>query len=172
MRRFGMIAAVTGALVAAGAAAAALVGGGGGLLATDPPAALDPAVPAQPRDLGRGERLIFVVGGAFPTREAAERANAELSFGELQGYYVAPAAQFPGLDGVLGGAAGEYVLVSAFRTAAGAAEFAALARAAGAPAIVTPRLENLGFQYVGLGQEAAPDGRGPLTAPIPGLTVP
>ena len=137
-----------------------------------PPALLDPQVPEIPPDHGAGERLLLVVGGAFPSLESAEQANERVTMGDLQGYYVARVDQFVGLDQALGAAGDDYVLVSAFRTAQGAQEFMELARAAGAPALITPRLQNLGYEYVGLGQEAAPDGSGPLTHPIPGLTVP
>lgn len=136
-----------------------------------PPALRDPAVPRVEQDKGAGERLLLVVGGSFPTQEAAETANAALLFGELQGFYVASTDQFVGLRDALGEAADDYVLVSAFRTAQGAKQFVTLAGTVGASAFVTTRLENLGWEYVGLGQEANPDGTGPLTEPIPGLTT-
>jgi hypothetical protein len=158
------------AAAAVGAAIGAQAGSGPGRPGA--PAALrDPGVPGLQPDRGAGERLLLVVGGAFPTREAAEQANARISLGDLQGFYVARTDQFVGLDRVLGGATNEYVLVSAFRTGNGARDFVDLVRTAGASAFVTPRLQNLGFEYVGLGQEAAPDGSGPLTEPIPGLTT-
>lgn len=37
---------------------------------------------------GRGERLILVVGGSFPTRADAEKGAAALSFGDMAGFYV------------------------------------------------------------------------------------
>jgi hypothetical protein len=135
-----------------------------------PPAAKDPSVPAMKQDKGAGEKLLLVVGGAFPTREAAEEANATISLGDVQGFYVAVTDQFVGLEQRLGRASEDYLLVSAFRTAQGAKEFLDLVQAAGASAFITPRLENLGSVYVGLGQEADPDGGGALTKPIPGLT--
>ncbi len=158
--------------------AAAVALGAGGVLGTlaraqegpgegTPPAALDVDVPSEPFDMGVGEGVLLVVGGVFDGRREADGANAALSFGELQGYYVAPVAQFRGLAEVLGASRGDFALVSAFRTVEGAREFAELAAAAGAPALVTPRLENRGGEYVGLGQEAAPDGRGPLRGPLP-----
>jgi hypothetical protein len=128
-------------------------------------------VPRLGEDRGEGERLLLVVGGSLATRAEAERANEAIRIGDLQGFYVASTDQFVGLDRVLGEAAGEFVLVSAFRTGRGANEFLDLVRSAGAPAFVTPRLQNLGFEYVGLGQESDPDGTGPLTEPIPGLTT-
>lgn len=127
--------------------------------------------PANPIDMGTGEKLVLVVGGVFPTTAEAQAAAGRMAFGELQGYYVAPVAQFIGLAEAVAAKRSDHVLVSAFRTEAGAAEFAQLALAAGAPALVTPRLENLGGVYVGLGQEAAPDGSGPLTEPIPGVST-
>lgn len=156
--------------VTAGAAAGAAAGSGGGP-DPRPPALRDRSVPRLEPDRGVGERLLLVVGGAFPSREAAEQANARITLGDLQGFYVARTEQFVGLDRVLGEAADDYVLVSAFRTGNGARDFLDLVRANGASAFISPRLENLGFEYVGLGQEAAPDGSGPLTEPIPGLTT-
>src|SRR6185436_13256798 len=47
-------------------------------------------------DSGAGELLIAVVGGVFPSRQEAEQANEALAFGDLQGYYVVPVAQFQG----------------------------------------------------------------------------
>jgi hypothetical protein len=122
-------------------------------------------------DLGEGEQILLVVGGSFPTVEAAQRANETVMFGDLQGYYVAPTDQFVGLRDFLGAAADEYVLATAFRTTVGAQEFLQLAEAAGAPASLTPRLENQGDRYVGLGQEAHPDGSGPLIGPLPGVST-
>ncbi len=155
--------AATGTIAAVAASGQERVGG--------PPALLDPSAPRLVEDRGAGERLLLVVGGAFDTREDAERANEGIRIGDLQGYYVAPTHQFVGLDRVLGEAGGGFVLVSAFRTGRGAREFLDLVRGAGGAGFITPRLENLGFEYVGLGQEADPDGSGPLTEPIPGLTT-
>jgi hypothetical protein len=137
-----------------------------------PAALLDPAVPDIPPDHGAGEHLLLVVGGTFPTLQAADAANDRMTMGDVQGYYVAKVDQFVGLDRSLGVPGDHFVLVSAFRTTTGAQEFLDLAQAAGAPALITPRLQNRGDRYVGLGQEADPDGSGPLTHPIPGLTVP
>ena len=123
-------------------------------------------------DLGVGERLILVIGGAFDTRADALRQSRRISFGDVQGYYVASIDQFVGLRRVLGASAADHVLVTAFRTEEGAVDFLGLARAMDAPALVTPRLENLGFEYVGLGQEAHPDGSGPLIGPLPGVSTP
>jgi hypothetical protein len=156
--------------VTAGAAAGAAARSGP-RRSMGPPAIRDPGVPRLEQDRGAGERLLLVVGGAFSSREAAERANAEITLGDLQGFYVARTDQFVGLDRVLGEADHEYVLISAFRTGNGARDFLDLVQASGASAFVTPRLQNLGFEYVGLGQEADPDGSGPLTEPITGLTT-
>ena len=132
-----------------------------------PPASHDPAVPGLRPDLGLGERLILVVGGVYPTQSEAEQANSQLRFGEIQGFYVDQIAGFAGLQSVVP-PKGAWVLVSAFRTQEGADQFAQIAMQAGvANPIVTPRLVSLGGTYAGLGQEAAPDGSGPLTAPIP-----
>ena len=130
-----------------------------------PPAVGDPDVPAQPKDLGTGETLIVVVGGVYSSREAAEAANRDLLFGDVQGYYVVPVDQFRGLRGALG-ADGDWVLASAFRTSLGAEDFAAFARAVGAPARIVAGVVSEGGLYAGLGQEEDPDGSGPLTHPL------
>jgi hypothetical protein len=135
------------------------------------PAVDDPAVPAEPQDRGADEYLVLVVGGSFPSQETAAEAGAGMAFGELQGYYVARRDQFEGIDEYLGSVRGEWVLVSAFRTQEGAEDFAELAKAAGAPALITGRVLNRGDRYVGLGQEAAPDGAGPQRGPIAGVTL-
>lgn len=160
------------AALALGLGAGAIVAAGEESEGSEPPAVALASAPANPRDLGAGEQLVLVVGGVFPTRDDAERARSSMDFGELQGYYVAPISQFAGLHGILGADRSDHVLVSAFRTEQGATEFAELALAAGAPALVTPRVQNLGGFYVGLGQESDPAGKGPLTRPIPGLTIP
>jgi hypothetical protein len=156
-------------VIGAGAAMATSALSGSGR-PTQPPAARDPSVPRTDADLGKGERLLLVVGGAFATREEAEQANEGILVGDLQGFYVAATEQFPGLEDVLGRDDAEYVLVSAFRTSRGAREFLELVQSFGYSAFVSPRLENRGSEYVGLGQEEDPDGSGPLTEPIPGVT--
>ena len=124
-----------------------------------------PIGPSMPRDTGAGELLVVVVGGVYPTRAEAEEANAAMAFGDLEGYYVAPVAQFQGFDQGAG-EQGDFALVSAFRTEAGAQEFAEMAAAFGHPAtILSERVRSLGGVYAGLGQEASPDGSGPLLGP-------
>jgi hypothetical protein len=124
-----------------------------------------PFGPRMPHDAGAGELLIVVVGGVFETREEAEAANQEMVFGDVQGYYVVPVAQFQGFQQGAG-EAGEFALVSAFRTEEGAQEFADLALSFGYPATILPeRVRSLGGVYAGLGQEAHPDGSGPLLGP-------
>lgn len=126
-----------------------------------------PIGPEMPRDTGTGEMLVVVVGGVFETRAEAEAANAEMGFGDVAGYYVVPVAQFQGFEGQVG-TPGDFALVSAFRTDEGAREFAELAGSFGYPAtILANRVRSLGGVYAGLGQEASPDGSGPLTAPVP-----
>lgn len=118
-------------------------------------------------DSGAGELQILVVGGVFDSRAGAQAANRELRLGEMQGYYVVPVAQFQGFGQQIG-RPGDFALVSAFRTKEGAAEFARVMIAAGHPATILPeRVRSLGGVYAGLGQEAAPDGSGPLVGPIP-----
>ena len=174
MRRLTALVTVVGAVVAGaatGIVGAAAIDEEGDATLSEAPAVSDATVPSEPQDRGTGEYLILVVGGSFATRAEAAAANAGLTFGDVQGYYVAATDQFQGLRASLGAAAGDYVLVSAFRTEAGALEFADLAASAGAPAVVTERLYNRGDEYVGLGQEPAPDGSGPLRDPIPGVTL-
>lgn len=61
-----------------------------------------------------------------------------------------------------------FLLLSAFRTKAGAAAFVELARTVGSVDVVVLRVLKTGGGYVGLGQEANPDGvSGPLVAPLP-----
>jgi hypothetical protein len=125
-----------------------------------------PIGPAMASDTGAGELLIAVVGGVFPSRQEAEAANEAMSFGDLQGYYVVPVAQFQGFrQGV--GEPGEFALVSVFRTEEGANAFVELAAAFGNEATILPaRVRSLGGLFAGLGQEANPDGSGPLLGPV------
>jgi len=122
--------------------------------------------PMVPADTGAGELLLAVVGGVFSSRQEAEAANAALAFGDLQGYYVVPVAQFQGFRQEVG-EPGEFALVSAFRTSEGAQAFAELAAMLGIEATILPeRVRSLGGLYAGLGQEASPDGTGPLLGPV------
>lgn len=157
--------------VAALAAGLLLSPGGASEEETGAPATHDPTVPAEDPDMGIGERILLVVGGVFSDEQEARAANRAITIGELQGFYVARVGQFVGLDGILDTTPDDHVLVSAFRTEEGAEEFLAIVRAAGADGFITERLENLGPEYVGLGQEAAPDGTGPLRGPVPGVTT-
>lgn len=126
-----------------------------------------PVGPEVPRDTGAGELLVVVTGGVYPTRAQAEAANGRMIFGDLQGYYVVPVAQFQGFKEQIGSPV-EFALVSAFRTEEGAAEFAELAALFGHPATILPeRVRSLGGLFAGLGQESSPDGSGPLLGPIP-----
>ena len=125
-----------------------------------------PVGPVVPADTGAGELLLAVVGGVFSSRPEAEAANAALPFGDLQGYYVVPVAQFQGFRQEVG-EPGEFALVSAFRTDEGARAFAELAAMLGIDATILPeRVRSLGGLYAGLGQEASPDGTGPLLGPV------
>lgn len=127
-----------------------------------------PIGPEAPADTGAGELLLVVVGGVFPTRADAQAANEQMAFGDLQGYYVVPVAQFQGFRSQIG-SPGEFALVSAFRTEEGAEEFVGLAEAFGHPGAILPeRVRSLGGVYAGLGQEAMPDGSGPLLGPVEG----
>lgn len=123
--------------------------------------------PTMDEDTGAGEMLVVVLGGVFPTRAEAQAAAAEMSLGDVQGYYAVPVAQFQGFREQLP-ATGDHALVSVFRTQEGANEFAAFARSGGYPAqVLERRVRSLGGLFAGLGQESAPDGSGPLTRPIP-----
>jgi hypothetical protein len=125
-----------------------------------------PIGPAMASDTGAGELLIAVVGGVFPSRQEAEAANEAMSFGDLQGYYVVPVAQFQGFKQDVG-EPGDFALVSVFRTEEGANAFAELAATFGNEATILPeRVRSLGGLYAGLGQEASPDGSGPLLGPV------
>jgi hypothetical protein len=126
-----------------------------------------PVGPTVPQDTGAGEMLVAVLGRTFPSRAEAEAANAAMNFGDVQGYYVVPLAQFQGFREQLG-TPGDFALVSVFRTDVGAQEFAAFAQSFGNPATILPnRVRSLGGVFAGLGQEAAPGGKGPLLVPIP-----
>ncbi len=127
-----------------------------------------PAVgPTVPPDTGAGEMLVVVVGGVYGTREEAEAANQQIVIGDLQGYYVVPVAQFQGFQDLVGTPT-DFGLVSVFRTDDGAQEFADLVGSFGYPATILPeRVRSLGGVYAGLGQEANPDGSGPLLGPVP-----
>lgn len=170
MRRW-IVGGTVGMGLVAGAAAGLMAAGATGGGTEEPPAVSDAAAPSEPRDRGVGEHLILVVGGAFDTVEEATAANAELSFGDVQGYYVAERSQFEGVDASLRSMPGGWLLVSAFRTQEGADQFAEFAGMMGAPALVTDRVRNTGERFVGLGQEAAPDGEGPQRGPIPGVSL-
>jgi hypothetical protein len=133
--------------------------------AQDPQPYGAPIGPKMSKDTGPGELLVAVVGGAYATKEEAEAANQQLAFGDVQGYYVVPVAQFSGLRQQLG-QPGEFVLVSLFRTSQGAQEFAAFAQSTDVAATILPlRVTSFGGAYAGLGQEANPDGSGPLLGP-------
>jgi hypothetical protein len=125
-----------------------------------------PIGPVVPADTGAGELLLVVLGGVYPTRAEADLAADAMAFGDVQGYYVAPVGQFQGFQQEAG-LPGDFALVSAFRTQEGADSFVEVAHGYGHPATILPeRVRSLGGVYVGLGQEANPDGSGPLTGPI------
>ncbi|HEX9697541.1 MAG TPA: hypothetical protein VGB64_14640 [Actinomycetota bacterium] len=111
-------------------------------------------------DTGSGERLLLVVAGEYATRAEAEAANARIVIGDVAGFVVAPAADFEGLP------AGRYLVLSAFRTVKGAAEFEELLRVAGNTATQRILAVYRGSSWIGLGQEPNPDGTGPLLGPL------
>jgi len=134
-----------------------------------PEALSDPSA-RQPMDRGVGERILLVVGGVYPTEAAAAQAAAEMSLGDLQGYYVLPVSQFEGLREQLSDP-GDWVVTTGFRTERGAYEFLELASANGVSGFVTERVRNLGPRFFGLGQESNPEGSGPQVGAIPGVTT-
>jgi hypothetical protein len=138
-----------------------------GHTATQPERFGPPIGPRMPKDSGPGEILLAVVGGVYATEADAQAANAQMSFGELQGYYVTPVGQFVGLGKQLGVEEG-FALVTVFRTEQGATEFVEFARSLGLPAtLYSERVKSFGGVYAGLGQETNPEGTGPLLGPVP-----
>lgn len=164
--RVAVATACIGGLAALGVQAVALAHGDGHPATTQPdrlPPVLREPAPSLPKDSGTGERLVLVTAGTYDTQSEAEAADAAYAFGEVQGFYAVPTESFEGLATALN-TGKPWVLVSAFRTWDGAAEFAELATVAGATPITLPdRYVSLGGFYSGLGQESAPDGSGPLT---------
>jgi hypothetical protein len=153
------------AVWAAGVLAA--IGGVASAGRTEPPPEGPGVGPTMSEDTGAGELLVVVLGGVFPTRAEARAAAAEMTLGDVQGYYAVPVAQLQGFREQLP-ATGDHALVSVFRTQEGANEFAAFATSLGYPAqVLERRVRSLGGLFAGLGQESAPDGSGPLTGPIP-----
>jgi hypothetical protein len=157
-------------LFAAAVWAAGVLAAVGGLATvgrTDPAPGSPGVGPTMREDSGAGELLVVVLGGVFADQAEAQAAADRMSFGDVQGYYVVPVAQFQGFREQLP-ARGDHALVSAFRTEQGANEFASFSTAMGYPAqVLERRVRSLGGLYAGLGQESAPDGSGPLTGPIP-----
>lgn len=159
--------------VATVVACLALGGCSGASAGADPAAAShsdhSPSVePQVVNPLGLGESLVLVVGGVYPTKAEA-RAAVEASSGELQGYYLAPTDDFDvvGTSDYLTG--GQWLAASAFRTRAGADEFVTSMNGTqvGPPAMVVQVRRTGGTADIGLGQEANPDGSGPLVSPLP-----
>lgn len=140
---------------------------------------------------GRGESLILVVGGIYPTKDQAVAAVAASNRGELQGFYLASSNDFrltgryavaspsggqprlvwraaaPGAGRGLPG--DRWMALSAFRTRAGAQQFLGWAQSAlpGTVARTVQAVRTAGSTPIGLGQEADPDGSGPLLGPVP-----
>jgi hypothetical protein len=153
---------------------------------TRTPATEAPSVEEQPGGdprLGIGEPLIVIVAaGPFATRQEAEVAARERSLGDIQGFYVdeaghyeqlarydienqslrwigdpGPFVRFP-VDG--------WIVLTAFRTRAGAESFMNAVNAAELE-VQAWQVAKTGGEYIGLGQEAHPDGSGPLEGPLP-----
>jgi hypothetical protein len=214
-----------------------------GVAASAAPNTLPPAPIDLATRTGAGEALLLVVTGEYPAETEAREAADQLSFGDMQGFYVDASAnydvlgvydqtspdyeltncqaapqQVAGCNGpsalvalpvslaylpldrareylqVEGSQAcgqtgqapcmaarlgrllsepdrqfrsGTYLVLTAFRTKKGAEEFVELARNRGFEVAVI-RAQKLGGPYIGLGQEANPDGvSGPLIDPLP-----
>lgn len=79
-------------LFAVGTVATVFAGFGVGMVTAGteklPAAGATRALGGQPDLIGQGERLIMVVGGVFDTEAEAQAANAQISTGEMQGFYV------------------------------------------------------------------------------------
>lgn len=118
------------------------------------------ASPLTGPDIGTGERLLLVVAGEHDTRAEAEAAAPAIDFGHMQGFVVAPTSDFDGLS------PGRWLVLSAFRTVRGAAEFEEQARFAGAKSLRRIMAVYRGRAWIGLGQEPNPDGTGPLNGPL------
>ena len=158
---------VSGAVAAVSVAVLASIGVLAAIGSAEPGHEARAVGPALRPDTGAGELLVVVLGGVYGSRTQAEAANAEMAFGDAQGYYAVPVAQFQGFREQIG-SPGDFALVSVFRTEAGAEAFAEAASVFGHPATILPtRVRSLGGLYAGLGQEASPEGDGPLTGPIP-----
>lgn len=117
------------------------------------------AASARP-DIGTGERVLLVVAGEHATRAQAEAASDRIVLGDLRGFVVAASSDFEGVT------PGRFLVVSAFRTVRGAAEFEALVQTAGYGPLRRIIAIYRGSAWIGLGQEANPDGSGPLTGPL------
>lgn len=160
-RRHAIVAGLAAGVMASAGVLAAAAG-----TAPNPQPYGRPIGPAMASDTGAGELLVAVIGGVFDDRREAEAANEDVTFGDLQGYYVVPVAQFQGFKQQVG-EPGEFALVSVFRTEEGANAFVELAATFGSEATILPeRVRSLGGLYAGLGQEANPDGSGPLLGPV------
>ncbi|HVL90331.1 MAG TPA: hypothetical protein VM841_08870 [Actinomycetota bacterium] len=147
--------------VAIVAAAGLVAGSAFGVLsrqavARNPTAAESAARP----DIGTGERLLLVIAGEYATRAQADAAAAGIVLGDLQGFVVAATSDFEGMT------PGRYLVMSAFRTAQGAAEFEELVTMAGYGPMRRAVAVYRGSSWIGLGQEASPDGSGPLRGPL------
>jgi hypothetical protein len=120
----------------------------------------EPIGPKAPQDTGAGELLLVVVGGVYPTRAEAEAANAQIVFGDLQGQYVVPVAQFQVSASKLGAPGSSHC--ERVPDPGGADEFTLLAEGPDFLPILPERVRARGLFTVSAG--AAPDGSGPLLA--------
>lgn len=111
--------------------------------------------------VGTGEKLLVVIAGEYEDRDDAVAAGDQMSFGDIQGFYVAASDDFDGEE------PGRWLLVSAFRTQAGAASFEEIAHLVGVNDLRRALTTYRGSDPIGLGQESDPSGTGPLLTPLP-----
>lgn len=123
--------------------------------------ALGSGAQSRPTDPPAAERIIAIVGGDHSMRASAIADADAMPFGDIQGFYVAPSEAFEGET------PGRWLLVGAFRTVRGAAEFEDLLRALQIDVVRRIVTTYRGTDAIGLGQEPHPDGSGPLTGPLP-----
>lgn len=133
---------------------------------------------SKPDGEGVGETVIIVVGDAFASHSEAAAAADEPLFGDVQGFYVDVSDNYRLLDICRGSEprpplladsallSGQWLLLTAFRTTAGAAEFVEQLQATQFAEAEVYLVEKLGGPDVGLGQEPHPDGGGPLLSPL------
>jgi hypothetical protein len=149
---------------------------------TGSPASTTTGEPSGDSRLGLGETLIVLVAGTYPTRAEAEAGAAAMRLGDGLGFYVDEARNYQARaiysieeDSLrYRGAPGQFIqwpesgwlALTAFRTRAGAQSLMPRIRFAELE-VQAWQVVKLGGVYVGLGNEAHPDGSGLLIGPLP-----